>query len=402
MNISLYFKLYNDKNRNMKKNYLFTAIAISSYILFAISCNTKPDGDGSVTVIEKADGNKLTICHFKNVKDTVTYNLSDFVKDFKIVRFENSDEAIFKVGGTPIVTDKYIGIRQSQRPFFLFDHNGKLLCEVGGVGGGPGEYTSLYDEAINDKLEKVYLAPFAHSPKIMEYATDGNFVRDIPVKANLSKPKISVADNGDITIVHLPFSSEENPFIALQYDKDGKLKNEANPTSSLLVDFTDPSGNNVGFNNEIFSYRNTDNFDFMITSKDTLFHYNPKENKVFSQYTIDFGNMAEKPWCIHTEIPDYYLSYIHRNGIIIVDQKKMTSSYLKIVNDFFGHIDAPKFNFNKGWFYQIFEPSYLMEIIEKRLDHSDCSTEDRKQLEELMSSLNENDNNIMFIGKLKR
>ncbi len=72
-----------------------------------------------------------------------------------------------------------------------------------------------------------------------------------------------------------------------------------------------------------------------------------------------------------------------------------------MINDFFGHIEAPKFNFNKGWFYQMFEPDSLMDVIENRLKERDCSPEDRKQLEEMLSTLDENDNNVMFIAKLK-
>ena len=64
-------------------------------------------------------------------------------------------------------------------------------------------------------------------------------------------------------------------------------------------------------------------------------------------------------------------------------------------------MSASTFNFNKGWFHQTLEPSQLIEKIETRLAQSDCSAKDRKQLEELMNSLDENDNNIMFIGKLK-
>ncbi len=385
----------------MKNNFLFKGIALSSFVLSVISCSTTSVGDGSVSITETDDGNKFTVCAFKKVKDTVTMNLSDFVKDFKIVRFENSDEALFKVAGTPVVTDKYIGIRQSRRPFFLFDHSGKLLCEVGGVGGGPGEYTSLYDEAINDKQEKIFLSPFVNSSKIMEYNTDGSFVRDIIVKARLNKPKIYVDDNGDISIVHMPFSTEEDKFIALQYDKDVTLKQELKDVKRFLIQAKDKNGNFVGFNNEIFSYRNTSNFDFMITSCDSLFHYNTKENKIYPKFTIDFDDMVDVPFHIYTEIPGYYLTYLRRKGVIIVDKKKQTANYLKVVNDFWGHISAPKFNFNKGWFYQIFEPSYLKEVIEKRLEESDCSLEDRKQLENMLTSLDENDNNIMFIAKLK-
>ena len=375
-------------------------IALCS-IIIVTNCKSEFSGDGSITVTETASGNKLTVCNFSSVSDTVTLNLSSFVKDFKIVRFENSDEAIFKMSGTPVVTDKYIGIRQSRRPFLLFDHNGKLLCEVGGIGGGPGEYTNLYDESINDKLGKIYLAPFANSPKILEYNVDGSFVRDIVVKAKLNKPKIYVADNGDISIVHMPFDNEEDKFIALHYDKDVTLKQELKDVKRFLQQTVDKDGMFIGYSNDIFSYRNTNNFDFMITNNDTLFHYNPKENKVYSQYTIDFGSMVEKPWCIHTEIPGCYLSYVHGKGVIIVDQKKRTSNYLKMVNDFFGHIEAPKFNFNKGWFYQMYEPDYLMEIIVDRLAERNCSPEDRRQLEEMLSILDENDNNVMFIAKLK-
>ena len=43
-----------------------------------------------------------------------------------------------------------------------------------------------------------------------------------------------------------------------------------------------------------------------------------------------------------------------------------------------------------------------MERIEKRLKESDCTDADKKILKELYDSLDEDDNNIMFIGKLKK
>lgn len=49
----------------------------------------------------------------------------------------------------------------------------------------------------------------------------------------------------------------------------------------------------------------------------------------------------------------------------------------------------------------MFEPGQLMNRIERRLAESDCSAEDRKQLEDLLDSVDENDNNILFVGKLK-
>lgn len=385
--------------QTMNRKYFISTLFVTSLILFLASCTTSKEGDGSVSVIE-TECNTITVCHFNEVKDTISLNLSDLVKDFKIVRFENKEEAYFKPN-MPSITDKYIGIRTSRHPFLLFDHSGKLLNEVGSVGVGPGEYIMLYDEVIKEKLGKIYLSPSGHSSKILEYNIDGSFVRDIVVKANLNKPKIDVADNGDITVIHMPFTSDKEKFLALQYDKDGNLKSELKPPHELLVQSRTPLGSPIGFNNEVFSFRNTSDLSFMITSFDTLFHYNKKENKVYPKFTIDFGGMTDIPGHIYSEIPDYYLTLFFGKGVIAVNKKKQTSNYIKIVNDFVGNMSASTFNFNKGWFHQTLEPSQLIEKIETRLAKSDCSAKDRKQLEELMNSLDENDNNIMFIGKLK-
>lgn len=51
---------------------------------------------------------------------------------------------------------------------------------------------------------------------------------------------------------------------------------------------------------------------------------------------------------------------------------------------------------------QMFEPMELAEAIEKRLSQSSCKDAEKKQLKELAETLNENDNNILFFGKLKQ
>lgn len=116
----------------MKKTQLFGLSLLMAGGLF--SCSSK--GDGSVTVIEKSDGVALTVCDYSLVGDTVDVPLSDWVEDFKIVRFENSDTALFKFWW-PAITDNYIGIRQSGGAFKLFNHEGKFLCDVGSVGQDP-------------------------------------------------------------------------------------------------------------------------------------------------------------------------------------------------------------------------------------------------------------------------
>lgn len=66
--------------------------------------------DGSVRIVENPDG-PLYICDLKTVKDTIDVPLSELVEDCRIVRFETSDEAMFKAWWIQ-VSDNYICIRQ--------------------------------------------------------------------------------------------------------------------------------------------------------------------------------------------------------------------------------------------------------------------------------------------------
>ncbi len=372
------------KNMKTIKNAVAACIA-----LLIVSCGTTPEGDGTLTFVE-VDGNELTICHFDKVTDTIDINLSDLVEDYKIVRFENSDKALFNTRAYPVVVDNYIGIRSfGTQPYLLFNHDGTLKCNVGSIGGGPGEYDrNIYDEAINEKTGEIYLAP-SISSKILVYNTDGEFLREITLEDRLNKPKIEVDNDGNITILHMPFDKEKT--FAVQYNKDGMLKQELKAAPQLVV---------KDYNSDMFAYHNVPEFSFWLTSCDTLFHYDKKENKIYPKFTMDFGEVDEIPFHVYNEIPSHYIISAPK-GVVAVDKKARTSNYVKLKNDFFGHLRASMFNINNGWFFQVFEPGSLITRIERRLAESDCSAEDRKQLEEMLNSINEDDNNIMFIGKLK-
>lgn len=50
----------------------------------------------------------------------------------------------------------------------------------------------------------------------------------------------------------------------------------------------------------------------------------------------------------------------------------------------------------------MYEPMVLMERIEQRLAKADCTEKDKEQLNRLLEQLDEDDNNVMFMGKLKK
>ena len=127
--------------------------------------------DGSFTI----DNSNVITCDFDQVSEERTIPLSEWVDDFQIVRFEDKDDAIFKMWW-PHITENYVGIRQSRGAFKLFDRQGKYLGNIGNIGGGPGEYKNLYSEAIDEKNGWIYLASLGWKEYLYKYDLKGKYL----------------------------------------------------------------------------------------------------------------------------------------------------------------------------------------------------------------------------------
>ncbi|MDL2265841.1 hypothetical protein LJC57_08195 [Parabacteroides sp. OttesenSCG-928-G07] len=168
------------------------------------------------------------------------------------------------------------------------------------------------------------------------------------------------------------------------------------------------------YTEEILSYRHSDAFEFHITTTDTLYHFDVKTHRFHPVFTMINTpvSTAERMWCVgYYELPDRFLTtfWAYENNknteirAFSTDKDSQTSfSITKFVNDFYGGIELPLTTFNKGYFIHNVEPGELMDIIDKRLTESDCTEQDRELLTQLLSTLDENSNNLLFVGKLKQ
>ena len=355
--------------------------------------------DGSVRIVENPDG-PLYICDLKTVKDTIDVPLSELVEDCRIVRFETSDEAMFKAWWIQ-VSDNYICIRQESDVVKLYDKDGKFLCNVGAMGHGPGEYAlTTYDEVIDEQRGHIFLTPF-YGKKIMMYGLDGKWIKDINLPGQINKAKIEINADGTLSVIHMPFQ-EGAPF-AFRVDTDGNILDKVPASPYMLAS---------NFDGEIFSYRNTGTFDFFYTGVDTTYTYDTKANRLIPRFTMNFPGLGEKPYHIYTELPNHVITNYYTwvdgqfipGGTVLVDKQKMSSTQFRLVNDFYGNLPVsnPNIHFNKGWFMFNIEPGALSEMIETHLTSGKCPDKNKATLKELAGSLHENDNNLMFVGKLKR
>jgi len=388
----------------MKTKLFFMFFA--SLVFSFYSCTQKGDGSVSEVIV---NGNTMYVFSLNELKsDTVTLPLSSLVENCVLVQLESRDDTYINPWFTT-VTDKYIGVSEERRePFKLFDRSGKFLCNVGSIGQGPGEYGwSPYDAIIDDPNELIYISHFSGN-NILVYNTSGQFVKEITAPFRLNKAKIFLSD-GILSVIHMPFP--DTKAMALQFDVNtDKVLEEVAPLEHLTV---------KNFDYDIVNTRNAPGiFDFTFMECDTLYHFDMKNNKILPAFKMRY-NSSEKPWMVYFQInkdlfftnvsflgidPNYGGQKYIPKGLVATDLKNKTSSYITIVNDYYGNIpvQVSYFTFFHGYYVLNIQPEQLIENIENRLAQRNCTENDKQVLNKTLSTLRENENNLVFIGKLKK
>lgn len=351
--------------------------------------------DGTITVTNEG----LTVCDVSRVKDTLEIPLSEWVEELKVVHFEDSDTALFRFQWLSI-TDEHILIKPYHRAdaALLFDYQGKFLCDVGSVGEGPGEYTSLSSHAIDEKNGVIYLANFFRSSKILKYDMRGKFIGEMEADDTLNKPKIKCNPDGTLSVVHLYFHDSGSKYQAAHIGNEGVI-DSCPPFEHMTIQFKNPQF--MGFDHELWCYNNTEDQKFKLTNCDTLYRYDVKKNALKADFVLANLQRDENTWFIINPLPDKYVTMIMGKGTLVSDMKQRKSYYANLKNDLMGGLPAP-FNFTDGYFFAMYEPGRLMTLIEKRLSESGCTEKDKEVLNKLLASLDEEGNNVLFVGKLKK
>jgi len=347
----------------------------------------------SIAYKTNINGNEIVICPVNKVTDTIRLQLSSLIESCEVVKLQNITDALFDRAWHTEVSENYICIKSyGQLPVKLFDKKGQFLRNIGSVGRGPGEYSALNGLQFNQKGDKIFLFPFGTARKILVYDVSGNQIKDIPLVFTQRKFKAFFSPDSIITVLSMPF--ENDSAICYQQTFNGKLIQKISPPSYLI---------NQSFDGEIFTNYLTPEYDLYNTASDTLYHYNIEKNTLEPKFAKDFGD--KKYISVSREIPGYYYFsfYNQETGSkkILVDKKTLDANYFNLKNDFFGNIDASPV-FSNGYFINNVAAITLKKQIEKALNMNDLSEEEKKKLAEFNNSLKQDDNNIIFYGRLKR
>jgi len=402
----VFFKFFIPKLLKMK--YPITNFSLTVSIIIMVS-NCQPKREGSHASIVKVNGSEVINCNISQVTDTIDLPLSELIKNCEVIQLETNDSSLFKSIYHASVSENYVAIHSRGRmPIKLFDRKGKFIRNIGKIGRGPGEFTSLYDIQLDEPANKVYLTPFANSKQIIVYDLSRERLDPIPLVYKQTKCKAYV-DKDIVTVLSMPFKIPDTKPIPIAYQQtiDGKLIQEYEAPDHLLVNFKNEEGQNVGYNSELSSSGNAGAYDrfvlaFGSKTLDTLYHYD--ENKLVPKYVASFDGEKHGYWSY--ELKRHYYSIVfgkkYKGKKVLVDKKTLKSDYFNIVNDYYGGYRVNKFFMsNNGMFISSILPIDLIRELKDVLVNGDLKAKERVRIENLMNSLDENGNEVMFIGEMK-
>ncbi len=394
------------------KLFFYPGIVVLSALFILSGSMPKKRGLEKVNVVAKRSvvgKSNVISCDLTKLKDTVSIPLRLFINNLQFVKLDNKDEAL--VGNSfTTVTDNYILVRNNrQNPYKLFNKQGKFLTTIGAYGQGPNEYLNVYDDYVDETSNRIYILPW-QSDKLLVFDFKGKAYDPIPLKYRVPKGKIYIdSDKKTVSVFLLPFKGI--PVVAWTQDFKGKVLNSI-PAGHLMV--------KPDFSNEVQSSKNTQGFDcslftFYEQRPDSLYHYNITEKRLDPKFTLDFKG---KPNKIHwyQELPNHFLGNVtiekklsenlsttEYPAKFIVDKKTLKGAFYKMYNDFLGNMDMPWAGFNNGYYIWNVDPGELIDQLTQKLkEDKSISATEQKRLNDMLNSMDENDNNYVFYGKLEQ
>jgi len=320
----------------------------------------------------------------------------------------------------PVLTDSLIFIKPSFEGLLVFDMNGGFKSRIGKKGKGPGEYLYASKFTFDSKNETIYILDI--NSKILKYSMKGEFLQEIQIK-NLGQKFFSeIIFSKNKLYLYEGINQGYGKYDWIVIDTFGNLLYEKFNAIEMFPSFHGFIGNKQEAYNNTLYYWNQIN--------DTLFEINEEEYKAaFLFANGDFRLPKQKfsafstkyfyPYKIYFTKKYLFFSYNYQFqnciGIYIKSEQQLylvnktkDTEFPGIVNDFDGGLPL----IPTSYYQNLRNEEFLVgDIIPFKLKAHVASQsfkesipkypEKKKELEQLANSLDENDNPVLMLVKLK-
>lgn len=227
--------------------------------------------------------------------------LSDLVKEVEIITLDTVSDAFFGNMISLDLTDHYIAFTcDQQKKAYLFDRQGKFICNPGRKGKGPGEFREPNTIAVSPD-EKFVVVGDPWLKKLILFDINGHFIRERVIKDDSPAWRFEAIRFADNTSFYVVFNRPATPAASyatvLQYDLN------LMPVRKIL-----PRPENARETSLSFSYfsliTNQDGFCFWEAGKDTVY-YIDKRGETRPVYHL---GIKDHCYDMGYERPDFYSS----------------------------------------------------------------------------------------------
>lgn len=352
--------------------------------------------------------------------------LSEIVKSLELVVLESSPDALLNRPGFFAVSEDYVLVGDFLNfPAKLYERNGIYVSQIGGIGKGPGEYGSLQHVYIEQDQKTFWVQTGGNTPVrpgwFITYDQNGKFVEEFktPQQEDPRNRNQAYVYNGqiitpgdpgfDYLISYRPIVSKEDSKKILRPDPEKYPTYLINNSSiysigddELVCHLTEDEtvykiDLNGGKGSPYLKIKNTDfAFDHEAINR--------------ARRTREFDNIAKATEGAYSikligETDTDYLFKMNAGGAYASYQYAMASKSNRevimgnLVNDFLGDakVQSPYFYQNE---YLVFTYD-AFSFLEALENSANIDPGIQAQLDGLGKAIGEEDNYIVFIGKLK-
>lgn len=356
----------------------------------------------------------IPIISLQNATQSIVINLSEMLKDIHIVQLETSAEILLGEDTYYLVSEKFI-ITIDREKILQFSGNGKYIRTLAKAGKGPDEFLRAEAFALDEKNEILYINHRGDSKNIIVYdLKDGKRIRRIPTGVDNLISQIAVLN--DTVLVITPRMNQEYNLFCLS------------TTGKIISGIAPPAVKGIGLQTSIEKV--SDKLFYMPKEYDTLYL---TKNTAIEPYC--FFNVEDRFTFDNNEIGNFvYLSLIAPDFMIAnkvhasikmngdgetysmnadkvelywIDNKNFTATGIKkFHNDFLGVKDT--FDPWKNYLFTTNDLGFvryssfnLKQLIKQSLETGNLENPIKQRISSLDGQIDENDNPILVIGKLK-
>ena len=367
---------------------------------------------------QKAD-ELLNLSIEENINKSSVLNLSDLAASIEYLPLQTMENSILAgheyLAFTP---DYYITFGKE---CIVFNRKGEFVRKISNEGKGPGEYTDAYSAYLYPVNQLIFFPSTAYE-KINVYSLENELIDEII----RPQPSVRVRNiSEDLFAVYSGFLYGDAEWNTMVYNSQGD-------SVSCILNVYRHEGSRFVFNEENIFYYFNDQLHLKEVYSDTIYQFNSKGQHI-PRYLLDLG-IYSVPASIKNNNQsmasffrgDYFgvkgiyesdkyliFKYIHngkRNNLMIynkqtgkIDNIPENVSSGGIKNDLDGGPNfIPEHN-NNNLFLQKINAFELKALVatEEFKNSTPKYPEKKKELEELAASLDESDNPVLMLVKLK-